>query len=61
MTEPTDEELPLEAPEADVAEQHTQVRPPPTDDLPSALPADADPADAVDQEREVDDEDDEYR
>jgi hypothetical protein len=53
-------ELPFEAPEADVAEQHTPARPEPSDALPADLPADADPADVAEQRREVGLGDDEY-
>lgn len=54
-------ELSLEAPEADAAEQHLGVRDDDERRLPPALPAEADPADAADQDREVDLDEDDYR
>jgi hypothetical protein len=54
-------EIPFEAPEADVAEQHTLVRPPPADTTSGDMPEDADPADVTEQRREVPDEEDDYR
>ena len=58
MTEPTD----MEAPDADVAEQHTDVSPdePPDEGEPNG-PLDADPADVSEQKREVGYDEDEYR
>jgi hypothetical protein len=51
-----------EAPEADLAEQHTSVSPDDdeSDELPAELPPDADPADVSEQAREVG-YDDDYR
>jgi hypothetical protein len=54
-----EDELPVEAPEADAAEQHRDL----VDDTerPRDLPLEADPADAEDQQREVGLDDDDYR
>ncbi|SEF83641.1 hypothetical protein SAMN05216223_102197 [Actinacidiphila yanglinensis] len=58
-----DDGLALEAPEADTAEQHTEVRQ--QRDEPSARPADqageADPVDAAEQRRTVTLDEDDYR
>jgi hypothetical protein len=60
MTEPT--EVDMEAPEADAAEQRTEVSPAePPDERQPDLPFDADPADVSEQGREVGYDDDEYR
>lgn len=58
----TDEEgeRSIETPEADAAEQHREVLQS-TGRLRRELPLDVDPADASDQDREVDLDDDEYR
>jgi hypothetical protein len=66
MTEPTpgaaDEEIDIEAPEADVAEQRTEVAPDGPQDNPAPeIPLDANPADVAEQEREVGYDDDDYR
>ncbi|WP_127936329.1 hypothetical protein [Nonomuraea polychroma] len=54
-------EFPLETPEADVAEQHREIRQN-NGTLRRELPLDVDPGDATEQDRVVDlDEDDEYR
>jgi hypothetical protein len=59
---PDEPELDLEAPEADVAEQHTEAAPDePQDRLPTEIPLDADPADVSEQQREVGYDDDDYR
>jgi hypothetical protein len=59
---PDDIDIDIEAPEADVAEQHTEVAPDaPSDDREPELPLDADPADVAEQQREVGYADDEYR
>jgi hypothetical protein len=51
-----------EAPEADLAEQHTPAAPDDdTDDGPISVPLEADPADASEQSREVGLDDDDYR
>lgn len=64
-TEPDPDELDLEAPENDVAEQRTEVLQQDDDPLverPEELDIEADPADAVDQRRVVPvDEDDDYQ
>ncbi|MCK2213012.1 hypothetical protein MF672_004260 [Actinomadura sp. ATCC 31491] len=53
-------ELSIEAPEADAAEQHREVRHGAS--VPRReLPLDVDPADAAEQDRVVDLDDDEYR
>ncbi|GAA4098549.1 hypothetical protein [Nonomuraea soli] len=56
-----DTELPLEAAEADAAEQHRALRE--TDEEPRReVPLDVDPADAAEQDRlAADDDDDDYR
>ncbi|NRQ39641.1 hypothetical protein HII36_48605 [Nonomuraea sp. NN258] len=55
-----DAELPVEAPEADAAEQHREIR-----DTENGrrreVPFDVDPADAAEQDRVVDLDDDDYR
>ena len=63
MTEPENpDDVDIEAPEADAAEQHTDVaRDEPKDRLPRELPIDADPADVSEQAREVGFDEDEYR
>jgi len=64
MTEPGNEpdDIDIEAPEADVAEQHTEVAPDAPRDNPQAdVPLDADPADVSEQEREIGYADDDYR
>lgn len=57
-----DDELPLEAPEADAAEQHRRLRET-GEEQPRELPLDVDPADAAEQDRAVaeEDDDDDYR
>ncbi|GAB1821370.1 hypothetical protein [Herbidospora sp. RD11066] len=51
-----------EAPEADVAEQNRAVAEEPEEDAwPEDLPLEADPADAADQKRTYDDDEDDYR
>jgi hypothetical protein len=55
-----DDELDLEAPEADAAEQHIELLQ--HRDIPiTERPDDADPADAADQRRVVDLDEDDYR
>ncbi|MFW6205551.1 MAG: hypothetical protein ACOC96_11290 [Actinomycetota bacterium] len=49
-----------EAPEADAFEQHQEVVEQ-DEDIPSSMPFDADPADAADQHRVVDYDEDDYR
>ena len=57
-----DPDVDIEAPEADVAEQHTAAtRDEPRDGAPAEIPLDADPADVSEQEREVGYDDDDYR
>ncbi|MBW1598776.1 hypothetical protein [Streptomyces sp. JJ38] len=50
-----------EAPEADVAEQHTELVEPQEEALPGPTRDDVDPADAADQARVVEMNEDEYR
>jgi hypothetical protein len=58
----TDSDIDIEAPEADVAEQHTAAVPDePRDTAPEEVPLDADPADVSEQTREVGYDDDDYR
>ena len=60
--EQPDDDVDIEAPEADVAEQHAEVAPDaPRDAITPDVPLDADPADVVEQEREVGYDDDDYR
>ncbi|MEU8143670.1 hypothetical protein [Nonomuraea sp. NPDC048901] len=54
------EELSIEAPEADAAEQHRDVRDA-EGGSPRETPLEVDPADAAEQYREVDLDDDDYR
>ncbi|MFF3980931.1 hypothetical protein [Streptomyces sp. NPDC001828] len=54
-------ELSAEAPEADAAEQHTDVRPDQDDPLSQVDPAAANEADAVEQARVVALDEDDYR
>ncbi|MEU7859048.1 hypothetical protein [Nonomuraea sp. NPDC049141] len=54
------EELPVEAPEADAAEQHVLIRGTGGGTL-RETPLEVDPADAAEQAREVDLDDDDYR
>jgi hypothetical protein len=63
VTEPENpEDLDIEAPEVDAAEQHADAAPDePQDRLSRELPIDADPADVSEQEREVGFGEDEYR
>ncbi|MEO3805751.1 hypothetical protein [Nonomuraea sp. B1E8] len=49
----------IETPEADAAEQQREIRP--VGRLRSELPLDVDPADAADQDRVVELDDDDYR
>ena len=49
-----------ETPEADAVEQHTEVRPS-EDELPRQIPHDANDADAVEQSRVVELDEDDYR
>lgn len=70
-TDPTDRDLledeqeprdlDVEAPEADAAEQHTDVRPHRDEPLTGGVPGEADPADAADQRRVIDLDEDDYR
>ncbi|MEV0587366.1 hypothetical protein [Nonomuraea sp. NPDC050310] len=56
-----DDELPIEAPEADAAEQHRRLRDE-DDTYRRELPMDVDPADAAEQDRVVEvDDDEDYR
>ncbi|MEV0149578.1 MULTISPECIES: hypothetical protein [unclassified Nonomuraea] len=55
-----EEELSIEAPEADAAEQQRSAREE-TGRPRASLPLEADPADAADQDRVVDLDDDDYR
>jgi hypothetical protein len=64
MTQPGDDpdDTDIEAPEADVAEQHTEVAPDqPRDDRRPDIPLDADPADVSEQAREIGYDDEDYR
>ncbi|MEV5411664.1 hypothetical protein AB0K60_22850 [Thermopolyspora sp. NPDC052614] len=58
--ETTSEELSIEAPEADAAEQQRSLR---EEDRtwPQRIPLEVDPADAAEQERTVDLDEDDYR
>ncbi|MEU5868752.1 hypothetical protein ABZ815_46820 [Nonomuraea sp. NPDC047529] len=58
--EEEEEELSPETPEADAAEQHREVRQQ-AGGARREVPLDADPADAADQDRVVDYDDDDYR
>ncbi|MEU8323037.1 hypothetical protein AB0C33_32140 [Nonomuraea sp. NPDC048881] len=58
--EEEEEELSPETPEADAAEQHREIRQEAAQER-RELPLDADPADAADQDRVVDYDDDDYR
>ena len=55
------EELPQEAPEADAAEQHTEIRPDRDDPLTAFDPNVADEADAIEQARVVALDEDDYK
>ncbi|MFC4012214.1 hypothetical protein ACFOY2_33620 [Nonomuraea purpurea] len=55
-----EEELSIETPEADAAEQHREISQNATP-FRREVPLDVDPADAADQDRVVDLDDDEYR
>jgi hypothetical protein len=55
-----DEELSIETPEADAAEQRREVRPE-AGRTRDELPLDVDPADAAEQDRVVELDDDDYR
>ncbi|NJQ15849.1 hypothetical protein [Streptomyces bohaiensis] len=57
----TDRERSVETPEADAAEQRTELRPRDEAAPAAADPDAADPADAADQARTVEREEDEYR
>ena len=62
MTEPDPDEVDIEAPEADLAEQQAEVAPDgPRENRAPDIPLDADPADVTEQEREVGYDEDEYR
>jgi hypothetical protein len=54
-----EDELPIEAPEADAAEQRRELVD--GEEWRRELPLEADPADAEDQQREVELDDDDYR
>ena len=56
-----DEEIGVEAPEGDTAEQHTAVQPDRDDPLTGVDPADGDEADLIDQARVVSLDEDDYR
>lgn len=55
------DELDLEAPEADAAEQHHELHERPDRELPEAAPMEADPRDVVEQRRVVEIDEDDYR
>ncbi|MFF3665292.1 hypothetical protein [Microtetraspora malaysiensis] len=57
----TAEELSIETPEADAVEQHQRVRPSDQNRWPDQVPMEADPADATEQERVVEDDEEDYR
>jgi hypothetical protein len=64
MTQPRSgsDERDIEAPEDDVAEQHTEVSPDaPRDSRRPDVPLDADPADVSEQDREIGYDDEDYR
>jgi len=54
-------ELPIEAPEADAAEQHRPVTTADDPIWPVDIPLEADPVDTAEQRREVDLDEDDYR
>ncbi|MBB4918040.1 hypothetical protein ACFY19_33710 [Streptosporangium saharense] len=56
-----DEEIDIEAPEADAAEQHRPVREENDPGFPDHIPQDADTGDATEQSRPVDLDEDDYR
>jgi hypothetical protein len=58
--EEEEEELSIETPEADAAEQHREIRPSGSR-LRSEVPLEVDPADAAEQDRVVELDDDDYR
>lgn len=60
LSETAGPEAGLETPEADAAEQHREVRAG-NRSWPDRIPFDADPADATDQSREVELDEDDYR
>ncbi|SDG92533.1 hypothetical protein SAMN05421505_109136 [Sinosporangium album] len=56
-----EEDIAVEAPEADTVEQHRNLREDSGDWPPPGVPLEADPADAADQARVVDVDEDDYR
>jgi hypothetical protein len=56
----SDEEVPLEVPEADAVEQHTDVRLSDAE-VRGDVPPEVDPADRVEQDRTVELDEDDYR
>jgi hypothetical protein len=56
-----EEELPIEAPEADAAEQYRAADGEQRRQLGREIPLEVDPADAAEQDREVEIDDDDYR
>ncbi|MFF4774045.1 hypothetical protein [Microtetraspora fusca] len=57
----TAEELSIETPEADAVEQHQRMKPSDRTRWPDQVPMEADPADATEQERVVEHDEEDYR